>query len=245
MSGKFYCGTSGFSYDHWIGKFYPQDLPRNKWLTYYAKTFNAVEINYTFYHIPRESTVEKWQHSAPNDFIYSLKASKLITHYDKGKLNSATYLLWKFLKISELLGEHRGPILMQFPPSFMDEMALNEFLARIKPPHRVAMEFRNKMFAENESVRQKLAMHNVAFCVCSSPRMPAMFSITADFTYIRFHGAKRMYYSSYSEKELRPFAKFAKQQLKQGIDVFAFFNNDAQGHAVDNALTFMDIVTTK
>ena len=244
MPGKFFCGTSGYAYYHWVGKFYPQDLPREKWLEYYAQYFNTVEINYTFYHMPRESTVEKWRRQCPENFLMVLKASRLITHYYKKNLESASFLLGKFLKLADILGEHRGPVLMQFPPSFADHAVLDEFLSRIKPEHRVAMEFRNRQFLEDEAVREKLAAHNVAFCVYSWPRFGPVFAVTADFVYIRFHGAKRLYASSYSREELVPFADFARAQLAEGRDVFAFFNNDAEGYAVDNALTFREMVTS-
>ncbi|RKZ27418.1 DUF72 domain-containing protein [bacterium] len=245
MVGKFFCGTSGFSYQHWVGKFYPEDLPKSKWLQFYSQKFNSVEINYTFYRMPQESTLEKWSKIAPENFSYILKASKLITHSGRKNLESATYLLWKFLKTTEALGEHRGPVLMQFPPSFSDELALDKFLERITPAHRVAMEFRNRSMLENESVRARLAEKNVSFCIYSWHKFPPIFAITADFIYIRFHGADKLYSSSYSLAQLEPFAKFAREQLADGKDVYAFFNNDAQGFAVDNALQFIDMVGGK
>ncbi|MCD6594337.1 DUF72 domain-containing protein [bacterium] len=245
MGGKFFCGTSGYSYQHWVGKLYPEDLPKKEWLHFYANIFNTVEINYTFYHIPKKSTVEKWAKNAPKKFIFVLKASRLITHSGKKKLDSATYLLGEFLKTTELLGEHSGPVLMQFPPSFFDELALDEFLARIGPEHKVAMEFRNREFLEKESVRKRLAAHNVAFCIYSWHKFPPIFAITANFIYLRFHGGEKLYSSLYSHVQLEPFAKFVRSQLADGKDVYAFFNNDAQGFAVDNALQFIDMVERK
>ncbi len=238
--GKLYIGTSGYTYYHWVGKFYPPDLPRQKWLEYYAKHFPTVEINYTFYHVPRESTVEKWRDLAPEGFLYVLKASRLITHTKK--LESATFMLWKFLQLADLLGEHRGPVLMQFPPSFADAAAIDAYLERIKPHHRVAMEFRNKVLLDDDRVRERLAAHNVAFCVASSPRFAPRFAVTADFVYLRFHGTKRMYASSYTDEELEPFAQFARTQLDEGRDVFAFFNNDAEGYAIENAMRLREMI---
>ncbi len=243
MSGKLYIGTSGYTYPHWVGSFYPKDLPRTKWFDFYAKNFNTVEINYTFYHIPKESTLDKWQKIAPKNFVYALKASKLITHTKKW--SSAAFLLWKFLKLSELLGAHCGPILLQFPPSFANEAVLDKFFERIEPIHRIAIEFRNEALIESESVREKLAAHNISFCISSSPKIEPHFIVTADFVYMRFHGAKRMYHSSYSDDELAPFAKFAKEILSQEKNVFAYFNNDVEGYAIENAKKLRELILSE
>ena len=240
MSGKLYIGTSGYSYPHWVGSFYPQDLKRYKWFEYYAERFNTVEINYTFYHIPKESTLDKWQKIAPKDFVYALKASRLITH--TRNWNSARFLLWKFLKLSENLKNARGPVLLQFPPGFKDEDIFDNLIENIKKEQRVAVEFRNKLLIENEIVRSKLSERNIAFCISSSPKIKPHFVITADFVYIRFHGAKSMYRSSYSDEELVPFADFCKKVLAQGIDVFAYFNNDVEGYAVENAMRLRGMI---
>ncbi len=242
MSANLFIGTSGYTYSHWVGRFYPADLPRARWLEFYAKHFNSVEINYTFYHIPRESTLKKWRQSAPEGFLFVLKASKLITHTKNWK--SAGYLLWKFLKLSEILQEKRGPILLQFPPSFRDKVALENLLEHIKPGHKVAVELRNEDILEDEDVRQMLAGRNIALCVSSSPRLRTYFIVTADFTYIRFHGARRMYSSSYTDDELMPFVGFAGEQLADGRDVFAYFNNDAEGYAIENAVRFRELISS-
>lgn len=233
MKGNLYIGTSGYVYSHWVGSFYPPELKRSGWFEYYASQFNSVEINYTFYHIPGQATLKKWKKLAPDGFIYVLKASRLITHTKKW--NSAEYLLWKFLKLTEFLGDKCGPVLLQFPPSFADESVVERLLLKVKPPHRVAIEFRNATLLDSERIRKVLAGSNAAFCVASSPKIKPRFVVTADFVYIRFHGERQMYRSSYSDEELLPFAEFAKSQLADGRDVFAFFNNDAEGHAIHNA----------
>ena len=243
MSGKLWVGTSGYTYSHWIGKFYPHELPRSKWLEFYAKHFDCVEINYTFYHMPKESTVQKWRDNAPEGFLFILKASKLITH--SKNINSATFLLHKFLGLVEILDEHAGPVLMQFPPWFKDIEALGKYLARIKPHHKVAMEFRHEELLGSEKVRQMLTAHNVAFCVADSPKYKPVFVVTADFIYLRFHGSRQWYASSYTNEEFEPFVIFARQNLSEGRDVFAFFNNDALGYAVENALRFRELVLGK
>ena len=235
-----FIGTSGFGYNHWVGKFYPEELPKDKWLSFYAQHFSSVEINYSFYHIPRETTLEKWYDEAPEGFVYTLKGSRLITHRSDRK--QAQFMLIKFLKLSHILGEKMGVILLQFPP-YMKDIDFIRSLADIPyPEERVAFELRNELLFTDE-VMDILREKNIAFVFASSTKFEPLFVRTADFVYFRFHGNRRLYASSYSDGELEYFAEKIKEYLSLGLDVYAYFNNDARGFAVDNALTLKRLVS--
>jgi len=227
-------GTSGWTYPSWLETFYPEDLPSRKYLEFYAREFPTAEVNYSFYHLPKPETYAKWARQVPEEFIFAVKASRLITHTKRLKEVEEP---WEaFVRNARALGPHLGPILLQFPPSFRCERSrLTAFLkaARVSGM-RLAFEFRHESWFAEE-VYRLLRQHNAALCIADSPDYPRRDVVTADFVYLRFHGRTDLFASRYSKAELAEEEKGIKRYLKNGLDVFVYFNNDALGHAVENA----------
>src|SRR5580765_637161 len=136
-------GTSGFSYKEWKGSFYPEDLPDAEMLRYYASRLSAVEINNTFYRMPRAEMLSKWAEQVPDGFLFALKASQQITH--RKRLKEAADPVAYFFKISVTLGDRMGPVLFQLPPNLKKDLPrLSDFLAKLPRTWRAAMEFRHE-----------------------------------------------------------------------------------------------------
>lgn len=244
---KIYIGTSGYSYPHWQDVFYPSDLSQSKWLEFYTQYFNTVELNVTFYRLPQESAFKTWHQKTPDDFIFSIKGSRFITHVKK--LKDVEESLKLFLDRCSILEEELGVILWQFPPNFKLAIGdkesgirierIEKFLKllisyRLSLNARYAFEFRHESWFCQE-VYDLLKQYNCALVIADSPSWPAVEEITANFVYIRFHGGQELYGSNYSQKELKNWAEKIKVWSKQGLDVYCYFNNDAYGYAIENA----------
>jgi uncharacterized protein YecE (DUF72 family) len=228
--GALRIGTSGYHYDHWRGVFYPEDLPKDEWFAYYARQFDTVEINNTFYRLPEAATFDAWRRQAPKGFCYALKFSRYGSHIVRLKKPRDT--IGRFLERADRLGDFLGPMLVQLPPNWKaDPERLDAFLNAASKDHRWAVEFRDPRWL-CEEVFTILASHNAALCIHDMiddhPRR-----ITADWVYLRFHGDH--YSGCYTSQALKVQAKWIKQQLGDGKDIFAYFNNDAEGYAVRNA----------
>jgi len=230
---EFKVGTSGWHYPHWQGKFYPPDLPRTRWLAFYATRFSTVELNNTFYHQPLEKTLHAWRDTAPPGFTYAVKANRYITHIKR--LNDVAGPVEKFTGRVALLGDRLGPLLYQLPPGLKrDDGRLERFLALLPPQLQHAIEFRHRSWLD-DTVYAVLRQHNVAFCIFDLPGFRAPPVATADFAYLRFHGSVSLYGGSYTDGELKSWAMEIKRL--GAPTVYAYFNNDADGFAVDDALT--------
>ncbi|MBC8387054.1 MAG: DUF72 domain-containing protein [Actinobacteria bacterium] len=236
-----YIGTSGWSYNNWIGKFYPKDLKKIEWLKYYAKYFNTVEINYSFYHLPKKETLKKWLHITPANFLFILKASRYITHIKR--LVDCNESLIRFLDVSSELGEKLGPILFQMPPNMKkDKERLKKFLEILPKNCSYAFEFRDESWFCNDIYRL-LNKFRCAIVISSSPKFPIHYKITGNFCYMRMHGNRELYSSSYTEDELRKVAKFISKNQKNNIQTYIYFNNDIEGYAVDNAKLLLELIS--
>jgi len=242
--GEIRIGCTGFYYDHWKGTFYPEDVPKNHWLEYYSRHFSTVEINVTFYRLPEREAFAKWCLSTPDDFIFSLKGSRFITHVKK--LKDCEEPLDAFYSRASVLKEKLAVILWQFPPTFnMDVERLKEFLDVLKPySMRNAFEFRNKNWL-NKKVFHLLEKYNAAVCMADHPDYLADVPVTADFLYIRRHGKEGNSSTSYSMDSLKEDAKFIKTHAKQKKDVYLYFNNDALGYASKNAAEIISLLDKK
>lgn len=234
---KLFIGTSGWSYPHWDGIFYPENLSSGAKLKYFSQHFRTVEVNYSFYHLPRPSTYQKWYQETPVDFIFALKVSRFITHIKKLKEVKEA---WKtFLGNALGLKGKLGPILFQFPPNWKkDTLRLKGFLGELQESdqkQRFVFEFRHPSWFSEETYQLFKKYKNVSLCLADSPRWPFVEVITGDFVYIRMHGGKILYTSNYSIKELKNWAEKIKKYLKQGLDTYVYFNNDAYGYALGNA----------
>ncbi|MCF8129914.1 MAG: DUF72 domain-containing protein [Deltaproteobacteria bacterium] len=223
-------GTSGYHYDHWKYVFYPEDLRKKTWFDYYAEHFNTVEINNTFYGLPDEDIFQKWRDRAPKEFLYALKFSRYGSHLKK--LKDPGDSISEFVKRIKPLGQTTGPILVQLPPRWHpNPRRLAAFLEETSEDLRWAVEFRNSEWL-CEEIYAVLRSNNVALCIHDMlndhPRL-----LTTDWTYIRFHG--NHYEGSYAHQVLSAWARWIKERLHNGRSVYAYFNNDAEGHAVQNA----------
>ncbi|MCL4458863.1 MAG: DUF72 domain-containing protein [Chloroflexi bacterium] len=232
-------GTSGWVYEHWKGIFYPEGLPQAQQLRFYTAHFPTVEINYSFYHLPSRANFESWREQTPEDFVFAVKASRYLSHI-KRLLNCAEPL-GRFLENAAGLGSKMGVILFQFPPHWGKNIErLSAFLNLLPPNRRYAFEFRHPSWL-SFNVYATLREHNCALCLPDHPTMPLDLQLTADFTYIRMHGGA--YSIGYSDEELEIWAQRIKEYVRQNIQVYVYFNNDAEGYAVSNARKLMAMLT--
>lgn len=243
---KLCIGTSGFVYRDWRGLFYPKKLPQRLWLSYYAGHFQTVEINNTFYTQVREETYERWYQETPHDFIFAIKGNRFITQYKR--LIDIDDSLQRFFTPALALKEKFGVVLWQFPASFkIVTSKKEEYLERLatflkKLPKSVphAFEFRHTSWFD-ESVGTLLKTHNACMVIADSSRFPNTDMITADWIYVRFHGPKGLYTSSYVDEQLQEWATRITQ-WKKTKTVFCYFNNDYFGNAIQNAKTLQALV---
>jgi uncharacterized protein YecE (DUF72 family) len=223
-------GTSGYHYNHWKGIFYPDDLSKSKWFSHYAQHFDTVELNNTFYRLPSAVVFDGWKGQAPAGFLYALKFNRYGSHWMRLKNPDAT--IGNFLNAAQRLEASLGPILVQLPPQWnVDAARLDSFLAAAPQNLRWAVEFRNPSWLCDE-VYQILERHHAALCIHDMIQQHPRVA-TSGWTYLRFHGDH--YAGTYSAQKLAAEAKWIKQQSARGLDVFVYFNNDAQGYAVRNA----------
>ncbi len=238
--GMIHTGTSGWSYKHWKGVFYPEDLPDRKMLGHYFGSFRTVEINSSFYRLPLQRTFEKWRDSAPEDFVFAVKASRYITHVKR--LRDCGQAVENFFERAAGLGEKLGPVLFQLPPGFGPDIEkLDEFLGVLPPGRRVAFEFRHPGWFAPE-VYSLLAQRRAAFCVYELAGRLSPAEITADFVYVRLHGPGGAYRGSYSGEVLSGWAERFSAWAGEGRDIYCYFDNDEKGFAVLNAIELRDLV---
>ncbi len=234
-------GTSGWSYDHWRGDFYPDDLTRGKELEHYATVFNTVELNSSFYHLPKPQTAQGWHERTPPGFVFAVKGSRYISH--RLKLTEADEAMKRFTDSIKPLAEKTGPILWQLPPGFAcDQQRLASFLELKPPDQRWAWEFRHESWFGPE-VYELLEGYNCALVWADAPNYPLETVITADFTYARLHGHEKLYASNYSDEQLKDWAEKLVTAGGEERDIFVYFDNDAAGHAPRNALTLREMLT--
>lgn len=236
-----YIGTSGWSYKHWYDCFYPGDLPSNKMLEFYSKSFNTVEINTTFYGLPKENYITKWKNSVPKNFIFSVKGSKIITH--NKKLINVHDSLKLFLERIKLFNNNLGPILWQLPPSLKPDLKKIENFTDILPKDAINIfEFRNNDWM-NKEIFDFLVSKNTYPAIVSGFNLPIINDFNSPVIYIRLHGPSSSYSSKYSENDLKEWSNLIKKYLNLGKKVFAYFNNDASGYAIENALYLKSLIT--
>ena len=236
-TGTFRVGTSGYQYDHWQDVLYPEDVPKKRWFETYTETFDTVEINNTFYNLPKAETFDRWRERAPDGFLYVLKYSRYGTHMKRLKdPGGPEGHVARFLERADRLGGLLGPVLVQLPPNWnADPERLDAFLDVAPDDHRWAVEFRDPDWFR-DAVWEVLHRHDAALVIHDMlddhPR-----EVTADWVYLRFHGTAdgMPYGGNYSPQALSGAARRVQKHLAAGRDVFAFFNNDAEGHAVRDA----------
>ena len=229
-------GCSGWNYQHWRdGVFYPPRFAPRRWLGFYAEHFDTVEINMTFYRLPRDTAVAKWVEETPPDFIFAVKMSRYVTHIKRLRDLPPSLELF-YSRIRPLVDTPKlGPVLWQLPATFQrDDERLAQALAQL-PRGRHCFEFRHESWFAPE-VYELLRRHEVALVIGDTPKRPFQsHELTADWTFIRFHEGTRGRFSNYSESELEEWAQRIERWAASG-DVYAYFNNDRNGYAVRNAL---------
>lgn len=236
-----YIGTSGWFYRGWKTIYYPEDLPPNEWFKFYAKDFNTVEINSTFYRGAKKANLRKWKKEAPPGFLFTLKAFRIITHIKR--LKDAHEDLKSFLKEAQSLEESLGPILFQLPPSLKcSPELLRSFVSSLPVEHRFAFEFREESWFNSKEVEDILREKNCAFVIVSAPNLPEVIKVTADWAYIRFHGKTAWYNYLYSDEEMRSWASKIKEISSIVKDFFAYFNNDTKAYAIKNAKLLRELL---
>jgi uncharacterized protein YecE (DUF72 family) len=237
----FFVGTSGWTYDHWKGRFYPRELPKSRWFDYYAAQFSSVEINATFYREFKDQTYEKWRQRAPQGFGYVLKAPRLITH--RKYLLDVEEDIQRFYRSCALLQDKFEVILLQVAPNMpYDLPRLQRALDAFPDPTRLAVEFRRPEWLNPHTLSLFDGL-GVALCNVDSPRQQITDYLTSSRAYLRLHGRKHWYSYNYSADELHEIADLARNLVARGAKrVYIFFNNDFEGHAPANALAIKNML---
>jgi uncharacterized protein YecE (DUF72 family) len=233
--GRARVGCSGWEYKHWRGDFYPTDIPKARWFEHYAATFDTVEINNSFYRLPEASTFARWAARAPMRFLYAVKASRFLTHMKK--LKDPEEPIERLFSRMRALGRHLGPVLYQLPPGWkVDRERLEHFLQALPRDTRHVIEFREPSWYADDVLRM-LERRGVALCLHDMRGSATERVRVGPFVYVRFHGATGQYNGAYSDARMRDWAGWLHAERAQGIDVYAYFNNDVGGHAPRNAVT--------
>jgi uncharacterized protein YecE (DUF72 family) len=226
-------GTSGYVFRHWRGGvFYPPGLRLQDELTWYAGRFGTVELNNPFYRVPSAEQFARWRDATPPDFIFAVKVNRFISH--TLLLRDAAEPLGTFLAHATVLGAKLGPLLVQLPPHFqVDLPRLESFLDGVPRERRWTVELRHPSW-QIPTVYEALGRRGVALCVPVGGRVQPDLVTTAPFTYIRMHaGAGEA--GGFTEAQLRPWAARVRALARLGKDVYVYFNNDREGHAVRDA----------
>ena len=242
--GRARIGCSGYQYRDWRGLVYPEKLPLKRWFSHYATLFDTVELNTTFYRLPTAEAVEAWAAAAPPEFEYAAKLGQFGSH--RMKLRDAASWLPNHLDRILRLGPSLGPTLVQLPPRWKRNVdRLEEFFAAVAaqapPQMRWAVELREPSWLHDD-VYDVLRRHRAALCV-HDLLADHPFVLTTDWTYLRFHGPaarQRKYWGRYGPERLQPWADRIAECLARGHDVYAYFNNDHEAHAVADATWLRD-----
>ncbi len=238
---RIYLGTQGWSYPSWVGPFYPAGTPTARFLDYYATQFNTVELDTTFYAVPRESTIAGWRDKTPSGFRFTAKFPQTITH--QKALKDAELETKTFVGAMAKLDDKLGVLLLQMPPQWgagaMGD--LEKFLPILPPGYRYALEVRHKSWLAKETfpnLTELLRAHGVALCLVQHAWMPALETTTAPFTYIRWLGRREdIPDDDFSQVrinrdvQLDRWAAQVNTYMQQGLEVYGYFNNHYQGHS--------------
>jgi len=220
---KLRVGTSGYAYKPWKGSFYPEKLPDKEMLKYYASQLSTVEINYSFYQMPKEATLQGWAASVPEGFQFALKANQKITHV--ARLRNCESTLKRFLEVASVLdeGDRLGPILVQLPPNFkFDATLLAEFLAQRPRAFRFAFEVRHASWYTEETY-ELLRRFETALCLAETDEFQPPEVLTAPFVYVRLRREE------YSAKQLDEWRGRFAAWLGQGVDVYCYVKHEDAG----------------
>jgi uncharacterized protein YecE (DUF72 family) len=232
-------GCSGYQYAEWKRVFYPEDVPQRKWFEFYSTHFNSLELNVTFYRFPKLAFLQSWYERSPENFSFSVKAPRLITHFKR--LNEAQEALGNFYAtVKEGLKDKLGFVLFQFPSSFVfEEHRLERIINLLDYSMKNVVEFRHESWWQ-DSVFKSFEQNNITFCGMSHPDLPDAVIKTSEDIYYRFHGVPHLYFSKYESHQLERVAQeiFHLSGVKEAN---IFFNNTAEAAAVFNAREFQEL----
>jgi uncharacterized protein YecE (DUF72 family) len=218
--------------------FYPEKLPARDQFAFYAEHFNTVELNNSFYRQPTRERFMAWGEQAPPGFLFAVKGSRYVTHIKRLAVEPKSIDL--VVDAARGLGDRLGPILFQLQANFqIDLERLERFVAMLPADLSYTLEFRHDSWLVSP-VFDVLRGHRIALCIPDHPKMPKSFEITSDFTYIRMHQPPNGL--GYGERALQPWAQRLLEWRGQTLDVFVYFNNDIEGHAIKDAQTLTSLV---
>jgi uncharacterized protein YecE (DUF72 family) len=236
-------GCSGWNYQDWRGVIYPEGMPQRRWLERYAELFSTVEVNNTFYRLPKRDAVAAWAERTPDEFLFTVKSSRYLTHIKR--LADVPGGVERFYERIEPLAEagKLGPVLWQLPANFRrDDERLAGALQRL-PAGRHCFEFRHESWFHPD-VYELLRDAGAALVIGDHPERPFQtYEMTADWTFVRFHHGRRGRRGNYAESELRTWQRRIAA-WRSRVEVFAYFNNDWQGYAIKNASWLQSRLTT-
>lgn len=225
-------GTSGYNYPEWRGSFYPADMPTDRMLAYYSERFDTVEINYSFYRLPSEKVLAEWARGTPENFTFTLKASRRITH--DARLQNCSELTRTFCARARTLGSKLGTLLFQLPPAFRKDVpVLSAFIDELSDDLRAAFEFRHASWL-SEDVMDLLRKHDVALCVADGEKVKIPVEVTASHAYFRLRD------EGYQASDIREWSSIVKERAAGCEDVFVYFKHEEQGKGAEFARMMLD-----
>jgi uncharacterized protein YecE (DUF72 family) len=229
-----FVGTSGYNYPEWRGSFYPEKFPTSKMLPYYSERFNSVEVNYTFYRVPTAALLDGWANQTPENFVFTLKAPRRITH--DSKLRRCEELTQNFCRTARALGPKLGVLLFQLPPTFKrDDAVLNDFLELVPEGTRAAFEFRHPSW-HDPTVFDLLRTHDIALCIADSEKMSTPVVATASYTYFRLRD------EGYQPADVVKWAETVRD-ASGSRDAFVYFKHEEEGKGPAFAKTLVDAMS--
>ena len=232
-SGSIRIGCSGWNYRHWRGVFYPDDLRARDWFAYYADRFDTVEINNSFYRLPKAETFDSWREQAPTGFCYAVKANRFITQAKK--LKDCEEPLANMIAPTRRLERTLGPVLFQLPPSLhLNLDRLEAFLKLLPADLTHVFEFRDASWYIDDT-RALLDRYDAGFVAHDFPGKASPRWAAGKAAYVRFHGGVGKYYGRYPRATLRSWRDWMRRQESGGRPVWAYFNNDGDGAAIEDA----------
>jgi uncharacterized protein YecE (DUF72 family) len=239
-------GTSGWSYKHWKGLYYPEKMKPTDYLEYYSREFSCTEINTSFYHLPKETTVLGWVEKVPPTFLFCPKLSRFISHFKK--LRDPAEGMQVYFNVFDAMEERLGPILVQLPGHLtFDEgvaKAFYQLLATTYKQYDFSLEVRHTSWFSRQSL-SLMQEYGIGLVIAHSGKhFPYKEAVTAPHIYLRFHGPGDLYASKYTTVSLRAYARKCNRWLSEGHNLWIFFNNDVHGYALENARKLKELITS-
>lgn len=243
MVNDFNIGTSGWRYEGWIGPFYPEKTKPNQLLPYYAETFDSVELNNSFYRIPNERNIKTWVDSTPADFVFSCKANRIITHYQK--LKDCEETVGRLLKAFSNFEEKLGPILFQFPPNWpVDLSTLQKFIDQLPQDKLYTFEFRHTSWF-CDALYDLLHSKHMGLCFYNHKQYTSPEIVTSSFVYLRMHGPNAdAYTGSYDDAVLLRYKQKFFDWKKEGKAIYCYFDNTDNADAPKDAQRLKKLLCT-